>query len=412
LLIATLGACGDDDEASDSGTAAGDDGGVELTMWTRAGTEAQSQALVDAYNESHENQVELTIYPNEEYPAKIASAAGADALPDIFTSDVVFAPNYVDQNLWQDITEQFEGLEFHEDVAPSHVSAATSDDAVYAVPHTIDASVMFYNKDLYTQAGLDPEAPPETLEEFASQARTIRQAVGGDTYGTYFGGNCGGCLVFTFWPSVWADGNEVMNAEGSESTIEEAAGVFEIYRALYDEGVASPGSKDEGGPTWLGALQTGKIGIAPGPSAWLQLLDDEGLDIGVSAIPGVEGGSSTFVGGDVAGISATTDQTDAAWDFLSWTLSEDAQVEVLAKNGDVISRTDLASNKYASEDERILTINEVVGRGVTPFALRFNESYNDPQSPWVETLRGALFGDDPAGALHDGAESITESLNS
>jgi multiple sugar transport system substrate-binding protein len=118
------------------------------------------------------------------------------------------------------------------------------------------------------------------------------------------------------------------------------------------------------------------------------------------------------VGGDVAGVSATTGDTEAAWDFLSWTLSEEAQVEVLAKNGDVISRIDLADNQYASEDERILTINEVVGRGVTPFALRFNESYNDPQSPWVETLRGALFGDDPAGALEGGAAAITESLNS
>jgi multiple sugar transport system substrate-binding protein len=413
LLVATVGACGgDDDESSDGDAAGGGDAGVDLTMWTRAGTEAQSEALVEAYNASHDNQVELTVYPNEEYPAKIASAAGADALPDIFTSDVVFAPNYVDQNLWQDVSEQFEELEFHEDVAPSHVSAASVDDAVYAVPHTIDASVMFFNKALYTQAGLDPEAPPTTLEEFAEHARAIRQAAGGDTYGTYFGGNCGGCLVFTFWPSVWADGNEVMNEDGTESTIEEATGVFEIYKALYDEGVASPGSRDEGGPTWLGALQTGKVGIAPGPSAWLQLLDEEGLDIGVSPIPGVEGGSSTFVGGDVAGVSATTGDTEAAWDFLSWTLSEEAQVEVLAKNGDVISRIDLADNQYASEDERILTINEVVGRGVTPFALRFNESYNDPQSPWVETLRGALFGDDPAGALEGGAAAITESLNS
>ena len=35
-------------------------------------------------------------------------------------------------------------------------------------------------------------------------------------HGTFFGGNCGGCYVFTFWPSVWAAGGQVMNPEGTE----------------------------------------------------------------------------------------------------------------------------------------------------------------------------------------------------
>ena len=38
----------------------GVDDGTTLTMWTRAATEARSQALVDAYNASHQNQIELT----------------------------------------------------------------------------------------------------------------------------------------------------------------------------------------------------------------------------------------------------------------------------------------------------------------------------------------------------------------
>lgn len=385
--------------------------GTQITLWTRAGTQSQTQALVTAYNATHKNHVVLTVYPNEQYPAKIAAAAGARALPDIFTSDVVFAPNYVSQGLWQDITSRFDALPFKSAVAPSHVKAATKDGHLYAVPHALDLSVMFYNKALYKKAGLDPAKPPTTLAQFAAQARAVAR-LGGGVHGTYFGGNCGGCTEFTFWPSVWADGGSVMNAQGTQSTIAgpQMAAVFNVYRGLFADGTAAPASKSEDGTTWLGALQAGNIGIAPGPSSWLSLIRQKGIDVGVAPIPGVNGGSSTFVGGDVAGISATSSHADASWDFLSWSLGDQAQVEVVAKQGQIIARTDLARNRYAAADPNVVTINQVLAKGQTPYALNFNASYNDPQSPWTATLRGALFGADPAKALSDGQKAITTSL--
>jgi multiple sugar transport system substrate-binding protein len=369
-----------------------------------------SKAYAAAYNATHKNKVEVTAYPNEEYPAKLASAAGARALPDLFASDVVFAPQYAAQGLWLDITDRFGSFAAKDKVAPAHVNAGTWKGKNYAVPHTIDMSVMLYNKDLYKQAGLDPEKPPTTMKEFADHARAINK-LGGDVHGTYFGGNCGGCIEFTFWPSVWASGGDVINAEGTEAAVNSTAmaDVFALYRALYDEGVAAPASKDEAGPTWLGALQSGKIGIAPGPSVWLGLIEEKGINMGVAPIPGLNGGSSTFVGGDAIGIGVTSTKAAQAWDFLAWTMSDEAQIEVIAKGKGVPTRTDLASNKYATADPRIVTINGIVANGKTPYAKNFNASFNDPQSPWLATCRGALFGD-AATALADGNTAITKSL--
>ena len=70
------------------------------------------------------------------------------------------------------------------------------------LPFVLDLSVIFYNKDLYKQAGLDPEQGPTTLAEFADQALAVDKLAG--VYGTYFGGNCGGCNVFTWFPMIWA----------------------------------------------------------------------------------------------------------------------------------------------------------------------------------------------------------------
>jgi multiple sugar transport system substrate-binding protein len=409
LLLVALSACGDDADNGQTGAQSADDGS-SLTLWTRAGTESVSKAFAEAYNASHKNQVKVTAYPNEEYPAKLASAAGAKALPDLFAADVVFAAQYASQGLWLDITDRFGALDVKDRVAPAHVRAGTWSGKNYAVPHTIDMSVMLYNKDLYTRAGLDPEKPPTTLQQFADHARQIDK-LGGDVNGTYFGGNCGGCVEFTFWPSVWAAGGDVLDDAGQNAKIDskEMADVFALYRKLYEEGVAAPASKDEAGPTWLGALQSGKVGIAPGPSVWLGMIEEKGVKMGVAPITGITGGESTFIGGDAIGIGATSQKAAQAWDFLSWTLSETAQVEVIAKNKGVPTRTDLASNKYSSADPRIVTINSLAAKGKTPYARNFNASFNDPQSPWLQTVRGALFGDAPK-ALSDGNTAITKSL--
>jgi multiple sugar transport system substrate-binding protein len=411
LLLAAAAACGDDQDGGGGSSPAGVDDGATLTLWTRAGTEAVSKAYAEAYNATHQNQVTVTSYPNEEYPAKLASAAGAKALPDLFAADVVFAPQYASQGLWVDITDRFDASGLKEKVSPGHVRAGTWDGRSFAVPHAVDMSVMLYNKDLYTKAGLDPEKPPTTLTEFADHARKI-DALGGDVNGTYFGGNCGGCVEFTFWPSVWAAGGDVLDEQGTAAKIDstEMADVFALYRTLYEEGVAAPASKDEAGPTWLGALQSGNVGIAPGPSVWLGLIEEKGVKMGVAPITGLAGGESTFIGGDSIGIGATSSKAAQAWDFLQWTMSDEAQVEVVAKSKGVPIRTDLASNKYSSADPRIVTINSLVAKGKTPYAKNFNASFNDPQSPWLQTVRGALFGD-AAKALSEGNTAITNSLN-
>ena len=269
----------------------------------------QSERLVKAYNDSHKNQVELTVIPTDNYQARVAAAAGGKNLPDVFASDVIYAPNYTSQGLYLDITDRIDSLDFADALAPAHMRLGTYEDAKYTVPHTLDLSVLFWNKDLYKKAGLDPETPPTTMKEFAEHAKTIREKVGGKTYGTFFGGNCPGCFVFTFWPSVWAAGGDIMNEDGTESTIDDPnmAATFEIYNDLVKDDVVAPGDKTEAGPTWTGVFPKGNIGVMPMPSTTLGLMP-EGMDIGVAPIPGPDGGESTFVGGDVVGIGATTEQ--------------------------------------------------------------------------------------------------------
>ena len=147
----------------------------------------------------------------------------------------------------------------------------------------------------------------------------------------------------------------------------------------------------------------------PMPATLLKTTTDAGIDVGVAPIPGLEGGGSTFVGGDGIGISRDSKVSEQAWNFLAWTMSGQAQVEVLAKNNNVVSRTDLAGNSYAASDPRLVAINEVAGTGVTPMAKNFQAAFNASDSPWLVLLRNAVFGD--GSSVDSDNEEITAILS-
>jgi multiple sugar transport system substrate-binding protein len=400
---------------SSGGTTAKDDGST-LTMWTRSPTATFSQTLVDAYNAGHKNKVKLTVIPADSYQQKVGTASGAKQLPDILASDVVYAPNYAAKGVFQDITARVDSLSFKSTLAPAHMKTATYNGKIYGVPHDIDLSAIFYNKVLFKKAGLDPEKPPATLDELYADAKKINDAGAGKYNGYFFGGACPGCMLFTTWPMIWASGGTVLNEKGTASTVanSSAAKVYGLYRKMYSEGIVPKSAKNEAGPTWTSLFGEGKIGIQPmGATALQTLKEGADLQVGVAAIPGLTGGTNSFVGGDVLGIGGNSKKAAQAWDFISWTLSKDAQVEVVAKNKNITVRSDLADNTYAQQDPRLATFNKLAAQGQTPISVNFGKTFNDPTGPWTSTVIDAVFGSgDVASILSKHNPSITESLAS
>lgn len=376
--------------SSPSAAANGVDDGTQLTAWTRSGTKTQSQALVNAYNASHKNHVTLTIIPDDNYQAKVGSAAGSGSLPDLFSSDIVYLPNYTSKGLFADLTARIKAVPYASSLNKAQINAGTYKGKKFVMPSVVDASVIFYNKDLYTKAGLDPEKPPTTLAEWATQAKAISALGLPGVSGTYFGGTCAGCMAFTLWPSIWASGGTVMNAAGPSATFDstEAKGVFAAYRGFVAS--AGAGTKGETGATWTAPFADGKVGLMPMPGSILGTMPKS---TGVSGIPGVNGGESSFVGGDGIGIAASSKHQDAAWNYLAWTETKAAQVEVIAKSGGLVTRSDFANNSYSSADPRVVKINQLVAEGQTPSALNYGAAFNDANGPWLTLFRNQVFGD-------------------
>src|SRR4051812_35406298 len=211
----------------------GVDDGSTLTLWARDSLETQTNLLVDAYNKSHQNKIQVTIVPNDDYVAKVGAAAGGGDLPDLFAADIVYVPNWAKSGLFADLTDSIAKLPYADKINQAHLTAGTYESKKYVLPFVLDLSVMFWNKDLYKEAGLDPEKGPTTLQEFKEQALAVQKLNKPGVNGTFFGGNCGGCNVFTWFPMVWASGEEVMNPEGTKSLLNGTA-AKEVYSTWHD----------------------------------------------------------------------------------------------------------------------------------------------------------------------------------
>lgn len=421
-LIVPLAACGG---SGNGGTATaegipakGTDDGTEITLWTRSPLERQAKNVVEAYNKSHKNQVKLEIIPNDDMEGKVGGASQTDSLPDILAGDVVRIPYWASEGIFTDITKQIDGLDNKADLQQGHIEAGTVDGAEYTLPFITDVSVMVWNKNLYKEAGLDPEQGPKSIDQFVEQAKKVAALNKDGVAGSYLAGQSGGALVFDLFPSVWADGESVMNKDGSEATLDNDSmkGVLDAYKELANttNGLGA-GSKEETGATWTAPFANGKIGVMPYPNTSTTALfdaeKDGGFEVGVAPIPGTkEGKTSTFLGGDAMGISKDSKHVAQAWNFLYWLMQPDTQKEVFADQGDTASNIQTLKTAYKDADPRIQTINSVIidGNGQTPKSPAFNEAFNAAGSPWQLLVQNAVWG---SGDLKADNKAVTDVLS-
>jgi multiple sugar transport system substrate-binding protein len=393
--------------------------GITMQMWGRSVDQKVYEAIVDQWNSSHDNKIELTLIPPAEYIARVAAAAGGGQLPDLLDVDLIYMPDFIDQGLLQPITDKVNAYPKKSDLSPGHVQVSTSDDGqIYGVPFYVDASSLFWNKDLYKKAGLDPEKGPTTWAEVADHAKKI-DALGGDVNGFYFAGGGAGPNAYTYLPQIWAAGGDVIDYTAHKATMTSDPIVreaFQYYSDLYKAGLMPESAKAEDGSTWLATFATGNIGIQPLGGGWgIRGVAEQNkdLDFGVTYLPGKQSGqTASFAGGDTIGVTTAAQDVNAAWEFIEWSLSDEVQLEIYAKNGAFTSRTDLASNQYSDADPRYVLNNEALKNGQTPRTLGYNEIFNDVNGPWLAAIRRAVFDGDVDGALTAGQDGIQAILDS
>ncbi|WP_116133952.1 sugar ABC transporter substrate-binding protein [Tropicimonas sp. IMCC34043] len=382
-----------------------------FTMWVRSDGSEFMPKLVEAFNAKGGDQAELQIVPVNELVQKYAIAAAGGSAPDALSLDLIYTPAFASSGQLKDITELAKSLPYLDQLSPAHLSVGTFEGKIYGLPFSADASVLLWNKDLYRKAGLDPEKGPTNWAEIREAAAAVG-ALGDNTYGFYFSGNCGGCNIFTFTPLIWASGGDIFADDGNKATLDtpEMHAAIDLYRGMVKDGVVPPGAQTDTGANFFAAFANGNIGVTPSGSFAIGALNNQypDLDYGVTLLPGQDGGVSSFAGGDNFVVSEGTDKIDAIKAFLEFAYSVEGQT-ILSHNGSLPVRADVAEAALAGLDARYLVSAKAMTVGRTPFSIVFNDLINSSNGPWVTMLNRAFFAKDDAEvqqAIDDGQEEM------
>ncbi|MFG1693988.1 ABC transporter substrate-binding protein [Nonomuraea sp. NPDC049309] len=408
-LAIAVSACGGGDAGQTS--AAGDKPTGTATLWVRDSAKGFIKLLTDQYNKTHEGKVTVTIVPSGNFVQKFGTAAASGAGPDITSIDLVFAPYFASKGVFEDLTPVLDSLSWKDGLSEAHKKLAVYDGKTYALPFTAEASVTFYNKDLFKKAGLDPDKPPANYAEMLEAARAIRK-LGSDYYGFTMAGQCGGCNVFEFAPHVWASGGKILSDDGKTAMFDspEVTDALAFYRQMWTEGLMPPSAKTDGGTVQPQSFQSGKVGMVNLGAFFVQtLVKDKKFDFGATPIVGKDGGTASFAGGDLIGVAKSAKNKAVAYDFVKWATGEEAQT-ILAQNGIVPIRTDLIDKIYAPLDPRYKVLGDAMAAGQTPYSVVENAIINDNNGPWAKLINQAVFGTGDIKAAQDAAKQAAQQI--
>jgi len=387
--------------------------GVTMSFWTRDSNQAQVRKLVDAWNSSHADQIEITVIPASEYMTKVGASVGAGAPPDLMAVDLIYVPQFAAANQLTEITDLAKALPYFDKLSPSHVRLATFDGKIFGLPFNAEGSYLMYNKGLFEQAGLDPENPPKTWGEIADAAAKIR-ALGDDIYGYYFSGACAGCNAFTFLPLIWANGGDVLTEDGAAATLTDpsVAAALDFYRQMWADDLIPAGAQADTGTDFANAFGSGKIGMVGTGAFNIGNIKTNypDIDFGATFLPGMESGSSSFAGGDSIAIPAGSKYPEQAFEFIKWATSDEVQLEYYAKENNLPVRTDLTENEYFAQDPRLTTAAEAMAMGKTPYTVVYNQLFNDANGPWLKMIQTAVFDGKVEEAVNTAQEEFTKIL--
>jgi len=310
---------------------ASDDGKVKISVASLIpGTE---QAAFDAFDarvaEFEEENPDIDVEPVEyEWKATTFTAQLAGGtLPDVFRIPLTDGRTLIANGQLADITSQVEALPYFDQFNPSVLETAQDDAGnVFGIPREAYAIGLHYNRQLFEDAGLDPDAPPTTWDEVRSAAKAIAEKTGQAGYMQMTQSNTGG------WQTTAATvsrGGRMQEGQGEDVTVtldnEGTRESLEFLKELRwtDNSMGSNFLYDWG--TINQAFAAGQIGMyTSGSDIFTSLTRENNLDpaiYGLTAIPISDSPDAAILGGgtlNVVSAKATDEQKDAAVKWIDF----------------------------------------------------------------------------------------------
>lgn len=415
-----LAACGSGTpgQSKDDAEAAGDR--TQIEFWHRTFTPFENEwyaDIVQKYNDGQDKYfVKNTEIPADAWEQRMKSAQAAGTMPDVYTDPSTMDEGVrLGQFLALDDVMEASALDNLTDQAKKLV---TVDGKIYGYPLLLEPqTTLFWNKEMFEQAGLDPETPPKSWDELYSFCDNLKGSIPDGAFPITTAQDQG-----TF---AWATQGQQFEVAGhfpisddwstAEATDDKYHQLIEFYATLYSEGYipkqplgayveAKPFGERKSAMMTSGSWAMSEIGSD---------YDDLLPITGVATFPTSTGDLSANVstlGNFKWVIDAKTDQPEAAADFVSWCLAGDVENLVPFFVGTQFTkapaRPDVADAVQEDPAAADATWSAVVSDEIAPASIE------SPSYPWDVSLamgvalEKGMNGEDPAKVLEEANSAI------
>ncbi|WP_425471867.1 ABC transporter substrate-binding protein [Streptomyces piniterrae] len=227
-----LAACGAPDGSGGADSASGKvEGQVVFQTWNlKANFKDYFEGLIADFEQKYPDaKVKWVDQPAEGYPEKLSADAAGGTLPDVVNVSPDLAYPLAKAGMALDLEKsagKYRG-EYLDGAWKSNEMPGMK--GVYAFPWYLNTGPMFYNKELFRQAGLDPAKPPTTYDQLFRDAKSMAEKSGRKM------------AMLASTPSIEDFGRygvRLMNPQGTEFTFNEPKGVelLQHYKELYEAG--------------------------------------------------------------------------------------------------------------------------------------------------------------------------------
>ncbi len=379
----------------------------ELTFWN--GFTGPDRPTIEAVTAEFsaanpDTPVAMDIVPWDSLMQKLLTALGSGSGPDVVGINFAFLPQFAKSGLIMDLTDH---LTAENDLDPANWSEGLRsvlqvDGRYYATPINYATLLMYYNKDLFAEAGLDPDNPPATWDAWIEAIRATTISEGEAQYGLTLPDH----QTIPNWPILlWGNGADIV-VEGASGLSEPAAiEALELWSGLVVNEKISPVGLTGAEADKL--FETGKAAMGiTGP--WMTNgFTAAGLNYDVTPIPVGPAGPVTLGDTIVLLVNKDTDDPEAAIKFLAHWNSKEAQLRLANETGFPPSRTDLSTsteltNPWAAKFAAVVPQSRFNLAGQD----KFSQINDDVFTPLIQTITLGR------ASVEDAANAASEQLGS
>lgn len=390
---------------------AGDSEGVTIQFWNAfTGTDGDIlRDIVAKFNSENEDHItiEMDIMPRATLNEKLAPALLTDTAPALVLQSNTDVAIHAQNGNMIPLDDFFEKTGTDKaDFMPAALEGLQYNGSQIMIPMQWCTQYLFYNKDLFKEAGLDPETPPSTWEEIAEYASAIT-----DPSKNIFGyGVCVSGGTSWFNSLFLSNGGNILDLENRKADLisEENIESLRLIQEIVNKKDAPKGTT---GADLDNLMLAGQLGMLINGPWMVNGLKENEINFGVAPMPAGKKGQVgiTELEGFCIPKGTADKEKEAAYKFIAYWNTSAICKEWTMRNGFPPYLYSVAEDEDVKNDELVNVFSKIADYGQSfGNGLTCTSAINtDALFPCIE---GVVAGGDPAAELKKASDKIDELL--